>query len=119
MAAPGKPPKLRFRPGTIIKLRGELWEVLYAFRFANEPAVWRYRCERRKSLEPITTTNARAAEEAKLNKGKGTKRVVKELFQNHQDRETFFKDIPIHGEQLTFTSQSLLHGHVLREGGES
>ena len=119
LGAPGKAPLLRFKPGTVVKIQGELWEVLYAFRFANDPTVWRYRCERRESLVPITQTNLRAAKELELKRGNHTPRVVKALFRNHEDREKFFKDIPVYGEQMTFTSRTLLHGHVLKEGGES
>jgi len=115
----GKAPSLRFEPGTIISVQGGLWEILYAFRFADSPGVWRYRCEQRESLEPITQTNARAAKEQNLGRGEGTPRVVKELFRNHGDREAFFKGIPVYGLQMTFTTQSLLHGHVRKEGGES
>lgn len=40
-----RPPKLRFPPGTFVRLSdepGKLWEVAWVYRMKENPNVWRY-----------------------------------------------------------------------------
>jgi hypothetical protein len=42
----GKPPKLRFRPGNQVQIKGEVFLVLVAYRREASPHVWRFVLER-------------------------------------------------------------------------
>jgi len=37
----GKPPRLRFRPGSFIRYQSRLWEIMFAYRLADIPTKWR------------------------------------------------------------------------------
>lgn len=49
----GKPPKLRFRPGTFVKYKGSLCEVMYCYRVQDAPHEWLFCLEERQSLSSV------------------------------------------------------------------
>src|SRR5688572_19213851 len=47
----GKPPKLRFPPGSFIRYKNKLYEIMFAYRVAAKPLEWLYCCEERQELK--------------------------------------------------------------------
>jgi len=110
----GKPPKLRFKPGMMIELEGQLYEVLYAFRLQDAPHEWRYMLEERKSVDEALDDLGQLMEAMEL--GKNTPRVFYELFRDSMDAWTYFSDIPRNGDGRVVSNQTLLKGKIISSG---
>ena len=92
-----KPPKLRFQPGSFVEYKGQLYEILYAFRVASAPQEWFYTLAERESLTPPQLDLIGAVVEA-LGAGRNTPRVVYEVFPHEQAAWSYFSDIPRNGD---------------------
>lgn len=112
----GKPPKLRFQPGCFIRFRGQLFEIMYAFRSEEAPAEWQYCLEERQTLssQPQDYLGQLVAA---LGAGKTTPRIVYQLFRNNYEAHSFFMDLPCNGNRSTVKNQTLLNdGEVVSSG---
>jgi hypothetical protein len=45
-----KPPKLRWKPGSVVELDRQIFEVICAYRVQTEPHEWYFELEYRKSI---------------------------------------------------------------------
>lgn len=112
----GKPPKLRFRPGQYIQYKGQLYELMFAYRLKEDPHEWIYCLEERRSLSgrPKDTI---AAVSASLGCGDGTPRIVYDIFHDGYQVFEFFIDIPGNGDRNNVRNKDLLqHGEVISSG---
>ena len=117
MQTPGKPPKLRWKPGSFVKYKGHLYEVMYAYRVQAEPQEWRFSLEERKTLSSKPADFIGQALDA-LGAGSTTPRIVYELFRDWMSAHQFFADIPLHGDRLEVTNKALLQNGELVSSGE-
>jgi hypothetical protein len=116
VGAVGKPPKLRFRPGVFIRLKGQLYEVMYCYRIADNPQEWRYSLETRGTLssEPVDDIGKLAKA---MGLGATTPRIVYEVFRSSHDASSFFMEIPMNGDRCDVGNQSMLrYGEVISSG---
>ena len=110
----GKPPKLRFRPGTLLEYRGQAYEVIYCCRVREQPSEWLYMLEERGDGDLSGDYIGQFA--ASLGCGNEVPRVVKEIFFNRMDAMMFFMDIPSNGDRAFVENGSLVrHAKVLEK----
>ena len=102
----GKPPKLRFQPGTYLKLGGLLYEILYVYRVVDDPHTWLFCLEERTEVDESPDELGSICMAMGL--GSTTPRIVYELFLNHQDAHTFFSDIPRLHDSRIVTNKTLM-----------
>lgn len=115
---PGKPPKLRFRPGSFIRFERKLYEVMFAYRVEVSPNEWLYCCEERQSLTAGEESDLFPGLTEALGAGATTPLVVREIFRDTQQAWSFFSDIPIGRDRTTFTNKRLMQGAELMSSGE-
>lgn len=115
--APGKPPKLRFEPGNYVQYKDGLYEIICAFRTANDPHEWLFWCEPRESLEPAEPASPIGALAEALGAGQSTPMVVKEIFRDSYQALTFFADIPASGDWVALTNKGLIQSGRLVSSG--
>ncbi len=113
----GKPPKLRFRPGTFVKYKGSLCEVMYCYRVQDAPHEWLFCLEERQSLSSVPADFIGQALNA-LGAGSTTPRVVYELFRDSMDALKFFSDIPRNGNSTIVTNKTMLNEVEIVSSGE-
>jgi hypothetical protein len=114
----GKPPKLRFSPGMFLFVEGQLWEIVYAFRVADQPNEWLY-CLEERTILSSKPTNEIGKLMAGFGLGDKTPRIVYEVFRSAFDAHHFFAEIPANTSRKTFTNQMLLQGKAeIRSSGE-
>lgn len=112
----GKPPKLRFRPGTIVEYKGQVYEIVYAYRVKADPHEWFYCLEERSKSGELVLDQIGSALQA-MGAGRDTPRVVYEIFRDHGDANTYFFDIPVERDRNTVKNKDLLKGgKVLSQG---
>ena len=99
----GKPPKLRFQPGTFVELEEEVYHILYAFRLAQAPEEWVY------CLELCGGGRAPWYFLNMIGAAQDTPRVVYELFLGDYDVLLYFEDIPMHRSRRNVTNRVLLN----------
>ncbi len=113
-----KPPKLRFRPGTMMRLSrtrcegdevGQLYEILYAYRTQNDPSTWLFLLEER---EPGGVIPAEHLQRARLcyalsNQGPDDVRIKWEPLSRKEEAEVGRHDY-CHGDRATVTNKDLL-----------
>lgn len=114
----GKAPKLRFEPGSFIRYKRVLYQIVYAFRTAANPSEWLYSCEERTSLVSSEPSELFPGLTEALGAGETTPRVVREVFHNEQQAQTFFSDIPIGRNRVTLSNKKLLQGAQVVSSGE-
>lgn len=113
----GKPPKLRFRPGTIIRIGSQHYQIVYAYRLQDSPHEWHFCCELRDGVEAPKLDEVMRVVTA-LGAGTDTPRVVREIFRDGYDVMNFFSDIPMNHDHVTFTNQELLNQATVVSSGE-
>lgn len=113
-----KPPKLRFQIGAFVQYKGQLYEIMFAYRLRDDPHEWLYELEERKNLTPNDLQQDPIHRLALgLGAGKTTPRVVYELFRSQQDAITFFWDVPSAGDRMAVRNKNLLqHGTIVSSG---
>lgn len=117
VAAPGKPPKLRYRPGQFIQAENQLWEIVFAYRLVNEPFEWIFCLEERKSFRSVEPGDRIGELAAAMGCGAETPRIVYEMFRDSMDAHQFFGDIPSNGNRKDFTNKNLIQkGKVVSSG---
>lgn len=110
-----KPPKLRFRPGQIVRYKNELYEVMYAYRVRETPHEWFYSLEERKGLSENLDAIGQFLQAAGC--GATTPRLVYEMFRDHGDASKFFFDIPLNGGRTTVPNKMLIqHATLISDG---
>jgi hypothetical protein len=129
MVKGGMPPKLRFKPGTVIKLRlhlfkviglgfllgSGLFKILYCYRLNSNPSEWLF-ClmelpEPGEEVEDNKLDNIVGDTKAEIE----TPRVVYDLFRDQVQADAFFKNIPGEGDRITLTNRQISSGvEVLR-----
>jgi hypothetical protein len=106
--APTKPPRLRFKPGDLVKHEGQNHVVVYVYRVRDQPHEWFYMLEeaapRPRSPSGVVIDSYLAA----LGAGERTKRVVYELFRDDEDAIRYFSDIPRGGNGSIVSNKTLL-----------
>ena len=112
----GKPPKLRFQPGSFARLDGQLYEIMYAFRIETNPHEWYYALEERFSLTSTPDLTAKAL--AALGAGATTPRVTYDLFKSSYDAHIFFFDIPINADRITVSNKEMIRRATVVSSGE-
>lgn len=110
----GKPPKLRFQPGTHIELEGQLYLIMYAYRTQENPHEWCFCLEERIAVDQALDEIGQIAEAMRL--GSTTPRVVYEVFRNDIDAHRYFADIPRNGDSILATNKRMLKGKVIEDG---
>jgi len=112
----GKPPKLRFHPGSFIKFQNNLYEILYAFRTVDDPHEWIYCLAERTELSSSPKDMISQIAVA-IGAGDTTPRIVYELFKSSYDATRFFGDIVSGGDTVLVTNKRLLqNGNVISSG---
>jgi hypothetical protein len=114
----GKPPKLRFRPGSFIRYQGKLYEVMFAYRVAAEPSEWLYCCEERQGLKSGELSTFISGLTEALGAGETTPRVVMAIFHDSMQARQFFVDIPVGRDRITFKNKQLVQNAQLVSSGE-
>lgn len=114
----GKPPKLRWKPGSFVLYQGELHEISYAYRLADDPHEWRFALQERKGLRTVPEGDVIAGMLSGLGAGNTTPRTVYELFRNGQDVHAFFCDIPLYGNVTIVTNKMMIQNAKLVSSGE-
>jgi hypothetical protein len=109
-----KPPKLRWRPGEIYQIDGQLYEVICCYRLQEDPQEWRVRLEERKAIDEEHDAIGQIAEGLGL--GNNTQRVVYDLFQSYTDADTYFADIPRNGDGRTVLNKTMLKAKKVADG---
>jgi len=98
----GKPPKLRFRPGDVVKHGGVDHVVICAYRVKAEPHEWYYQIEEQKPKDEM-----QLMVEA-MGCGAKTPRIVYELFRDHAGAQQFFWGIPHNAAGALVSNKKLL-----------
>lgn len=106
MARATKPPPLRFKPGSYVKFRGFLYEIMYVYRVAAEPHEWMYELEERKDL--YGKQDALATCLSALGAGSTTPRICYEIFHDHGDARQFFSDIPCNADRAIGSNKQMM-----------
>lgn len=114
----GRPPKLRFQPGSFIRYGGKLYEVIFAYRVAADPSEWRYCCEERQELTSGEPSGIFPGLTEALGAGDTTPRVVGEIFRDTQEAWCFFSEIPTGHNRTTFTNKQLVRAARVVSSGE-
>ena len=112
-----KPPKLRWRPGSFIRVHGKLYEIMYCYCVQPEPQEWHFSLEERRGLSS-TPTDAIGQALNTLGAGSTTPRIVYEVFRDGYAAHAFFSDIPLHGDRWTVGNKFLLQNGELVSSGE-
>jgi hypothetical protein len=116
VGAAGKPPKLRFHPGTFVQYQGYIYEIVFCFRIEEEPNVWNFQLEERRDLSGKPRDHIDAFLRG-LGCGINTKRIVYEMFRDGSDVHNYFRDIPCGGNQICVTNKDMIqHAEVLSSG---
>jgi len=114
--SPGKPPKLRFQPGSFVRYKGQLCEVIYAYRLQENPHEWRYSLEERTELSS-RPKDAIGQLAVALGCGATTPRVAYHVFRDYMQASQYFADIPMNGNRSDVSNKSLLQfGEVISSG---
>ena len=116
----GKPPKLRWQPGSFVRVRGHLWEIIYAYRLQSEPSEWHFALERREELR-TRTPEFLGTDTQEWGHGISTPRIVYELFRSWYDAENYFHDLPVGGidrSRVTYGNKFLMQNAELVSSGE-
>lgn len=101
----GKPPKLRFKPGTFLTWKGQRYEIMYAYRVEDNPHEWRYSLEERdKDSRPEAINVVLKI----LGAGMTTPRVVYEMFRNSHEAYRYFSDITMGGNRCDVSNGTLV-----------
>lgn len=112
----GKPPKLRFRPGQYIRYKGQLYELMFAYRLKENPREWIFCLEERRNLSGRPKDLIAAVAES-MGLGDSTPRVVYDIFHDGYQVFEFFIDIPGNGDRTNVRNKDLLrHGEVISSG---
>ncbi len=114
----GKAPRLRFQPGSFIRYGGKLWEIMFAYRLATNPAEWLYCCEQRQELVSGEPSSVFPGLTEALGAGATTPLVVREIFHDTMQMHEFFADIPTGRDRVAFTNKQLMQGAQLVSSGE-
>lgn len=114
----GKSPKLRFQPGSFIRYVGKLYEIMFAYRVAEDPSEWRYCCEERQELTSGEAGGIFPGLIKALGAGDTTPRVVREIFRDTMQAWDFFSDIPVGRNRCTFSNKQLVQGAQVVSSGE-
>jgi len=111
----GKPPKLRFKPGWFIRYKGQLYEIIYAYRLVGQPHEWFFSIEERSSLRtPDSLMSVYCDKE--MPPPPLSERVFYDLFLNGGEAFYEFANIYVHADRDTVSNQQLLtHGEVVSE----
>jgi len=120
----GKPPKLRFQPGSFVRMGKKVFKIIYCFRVQSNPTEWYYQCEERIDLvtEPKAPNPFAAACDSvakALGAGEETPRVVYDIFRDFSQAHQFFFDIPCNGSagrDLFSNKQLLQQGEMISSG---
>lgn len=108
-----KPPKLRFKPGTVVEWKDPskpenngLYEVMFCYRIKSDPHEWIYALEERKSVvhKPDLMESLMNA----MGAGYTTPRIVYEVFRDSGDASKFFWDIPLNGGRMSVFNKSMM-----------
>jgi len=118
VAAPGKPPKLRYRPGQFIEVENQLFEIIFAYRLVSEPFEWIFCLEERKSFRSIEPGDKIGEIAEAMGCGAETPRIVYEMFRDSMDAHQYFWDIPANGNRQDFTNKNLIQKGKLVSSGE-
>lgn len=113
----GKPPKLRFQPGMFVRLRGQLYEIMYAYRLRDEPQEWRFSLEERMRLSS-KPTDALGKMINAMGAGSTTPRIVYEPFRSWMDASLYFSDIPLHGNRWCVGNKLMVQEAEVISSGE-
>lgn len=115
----GKAPKRRFSPGQFIWVENQLWEIVYAYRVADNPSEWLYCLEERQELRTTQPGDKFGQALVAVGAGSQTPRVIYELFRSGMDAYTYFADIPRNADSKVFSNKMLLQGKAeVRSSGE-
>jgi hypothetical protein len=115
----GKAPKRRFSPGQFIWAERQLWEIICAYRVADDPSEWLYDLEERQELKAIDPSDGLAQVASFMGAGSRTPRVFMDVFLSRMDAHTYFGDIPMNADRKTFSNKMLLQGKAeIRSSGE-
>lgn len=110
-----KPPKLRWQPGQLITLDGQLFEIVYAFRIESEPSEWFFELEYRKSVQESLDAIGQLGQA--FGCGDETPRVVYDLFRDHTAARSYFSDIPSNGDRRVVSNKTLMRGAQVVSSG--
>lgn len=111
----GKPPKLRFRPGQFIEYKGQLHELMFAYRVKDDPHEWIFCLEERRDLSGRKDLIGIVAEA--LGCGDETPRILYDLLRDSYDAFRYFEDIPANGDRTHVRNKDLLQkGKVISSG---
>lgn len=102
--APGKPPKLRYKPGSYVLYKNSIHEVMFAYRIHEKPHEWIFAIEERKSLKLDKIGDALQ----RMGAGSDTDRIVYEIFRDHYQVYEYFRDIPFSGDRIHLTNQQMI-----------
>lgn len=103
-----KPPKLRFRPGQVVKHDGTDHVVQYAYRVKENPHEWYFCVEEIRSSSPSELASMINSYAKLLGLGQSTPRIVYELFVDHHEAGKYFWDIPCEGLSRSIVSNKTL-----------
>ena len=112
-----KPPKIRFRPGTFLRYKGQLYEVLYAYRYRDDSREWHYTLEERTELRSVPSDPfSQLLSQVLVDEGKP--RVSYELFRDWLDAERNWNYIPAYGDRVTVSNKKLMQFAEVVSSGE-
>jgi hypothetical protein len=109
-----KPPKLRFQAGTIFRLDGQLYELMYSYRIEDVPQEWHHYLEERKDLLDVGDKIHHLL--LALGCGSKTPRVSYDVFRDTYAAWQFFADIPRQADGRSVTNKTLLRAEVVSSG---
>jgi hypothetical protein len=102
----GKPPKLRWKPGSKVRYKGDLYEVMYCYRIESDPHEWQV------CLEEVVAPDEIARALDGLGAGSTTPRIVYEIFRDWYEASSYFMDIPANGDRHHVTNKQMLQDAV-------
>ena len=97
--------------------KGQLHEIMYAFRQQADTQEWVFCLEERKGLSSAPRDLLGAVVLA-LGAGSDTPRIVYEIFRDAWHAHTFFADIPANGDRVNVTNKSMMKLAELVSSGE-
>ena len=113
-----KPPKLRWQPGSMVRVEKQLYEIMYCFRVKSDPHEWFFCLEERKSvLQPSTPDLIQQVAEA-FGCGKDTPRIVYDMFKDSWEANSYFSDIPANADRWVVSNKTLMSKATLVSSGE-
>ncbi|HYG84076.1 MAG TPA: hypothetical protein VD907_04305 [Verrucomicrobiae bacterium] len=104
----GKAPKRRFQPGSFIRVGGQLFLVVYAYRLKDNPSEWLYACEYRNKLVKEVPSELFPGLTESLQAGSKTPRIFPHLFRDALQAHAYFADIPLGADRKIFTNGMLV-----------